>query len=132
MLKGFPETDPVEQRLDEIFDGKLGPPYTNMHDIHVRAQQRLELSIPPGFRDAAEKKDFHRYGDVVLWLQLLDYAKAQKKSIILVSSDAKTDWWLKRNGKAIGPRPELLEELHATAGVAFHQVLPFLLKIGHW
>jgi hypothetical protein len=124
VLGGFLETDPVEEKLNKIFDGKVGPPYTDMHDIYVRAEQRLQLSIPPGFKDAATKKDFHRYGDVVLWLQLLDYAKMQKKSIIFVTSDAKTDWWLERDGKTIGPRPELLQEMHATASVMFHMYPP--------
>jgi len=120
VLGGFTKTDPIEQKLSQIFDGRVGPPYKDMHDIYVRAEQRLQLSIPPGFKDAAVKKDFHRYGDVVLWLQLLDYAKAHRKSIIFVTSDAKTDWWLERDGKTIGPRPELLQEMHATADVTFH------------
>ncbi len=120
VLANFPERDPVEQKLNEIFDGRVGPPYKDMHDIYVRAEQRLQLSIPPGFKDAAVKKDFHRYGDIVLWLQLLDYAKAHKKSIIFVTSDAKTDWWLERDGKTIGPRPELQQEMHAKAGLTFH------------
>jgi PIN like domain len=124
VLKGFPQTDPVEEKLNEIFDGKVGPPYNDMHDIYLRAEQRLQLSIPPGFKDASLKKDFHRYGDVVLWLQILDYAKAQKKNIIFVTSDAKTDWWLVRDGKTVGPRPELLQEMHATAGVTFHMYSP--------
>jgi hypothetical protein len=124
ILEGFLEADPVEERLDAIFRGRVGPPYHDMHDIYARAEQRLQLSIPPGFKDAAEKKDFHRYGDIVLWFQLLDHAKAQKKNIVFVTSDAKTDWWLERGGKTVGPRPELLQEMHATAGSKFHMYPP--------
>jgi len=87
VLGGFPERDPVEEKLNKIFDGKVGPPYTDMHDIYVRAEQRLQLSIPPGFKDAATKKDFHRYGDVVLWLQLLDYSVAGKRYVLYEKKD---------------------------------------------
>ena len=120
VLDGFIEKDPVEERLNAIFHERVGPPLKEMHEIYVRADQRLQLSIPPGFKDAAEKKDFHRYGDIVFWFQLLDYAKEEKKSIVLATSDSKTDWWLKRDGKTIGARPELLQEMHAVAGVKFH------------
>jgi hypothetical protein len=124
LLNGFVDADPVEQKLDEVFRGRVGPPYKDLDDIHRRAEQRLLLCIPPGFKDAASKKDFHRYGDIVLWFQLLDYAKANKKGLIFVTSDGKTDWWFGQKGKTVGPRPELLQEMHVVAGVSFHMYTP--------
>jgi hypothetical protein len=46
--------------------------------------------------------------------------KETKQPVILVTDDAKTDWWLEVGGKKIGPRPELAQEMHEKAGVRFH------------
>jgi hypothetical protein len=60
------------------------------------------------------------YGDAILWLQLIDYAKSEKKPIIFVTDDDKEDWWLESGGKTISPRPELVQEMLTEAGVKFY------------
>ena len=124
VLKDFTTQDPVEHALNELFTGKIGEPYPEMYDVYVRAEQRLQLSVPPGFKDTSNKKDFRRYGDVILWFQLLDFAKLQKKPLIPITGDSKVDWWLAENGKTLGPRPELVQEMLATADVTFHMYSP--------
>jgi hypothetical protein len=124
VLSGYPSVDPIEQRLQTLFAGKVGDPYLSMYKIFTRAEQRIQLSIPPGFKDSAEKKDFHRYGDIVLWFQLLDFAKASKKGLVFITSDSKADWWNRANGKTAGVRPELVQEMHMAAGVRFHMYTP--------
>ena len=124
VLKGYLATDPIEARLQTLFAGKVGDPYPSMYEIFMRAEQRLQLSIPPGFKDLADKKDFHRYGDVVLWFQLLDFAKSSKRGLVFITSDAKTDWWSRESGKTSGVRPELVQEMHVAAGVPFHMYTP--------
>ncbi|HEY4903075.1 MAG TPA: PIN-like domain-containing protein [Candidatus Sulfotelmatobacter sp.] len=124
VLKEFATQDPVEEQLSVLFTGKVGNPYAEMHEVYERAERRLQLSIPPGFKDAATKKDFRRYGDVVLWFQLLDFAKSKKNPIVLVTGDSKVDWWLNEGSKTAGPRPELVQEMFATSGVTFHMYSP--------
>ena len=51
---------------------------------------------------------------------MLDKAKEKKSPVIIVTDDAKEDWWWKHQGKIIGPRPELVEEMRATANVSFY------------
>lgn len=85
------------------------------------ARERYARRVPPGYAD--EKKDeSERYGDYLLWRQLLDHAKEAepRRPIILVTDDQKGDWWLVRNGRTIGPRQELLTEMAREAGVRFH------------
>ncbi|TOG86054.1 hypothetical protein CGI91_23920 [Vibrio parahaemolyticus] len=63
------------------------------------------------------------YSDFVIWNELIDYAKENKKEyIIFVTDDLKTDWWFVSNGKRIGPRPELVEELRIKANVKGFQI----------
>jgi hypothetical protein len=106
VLKDYTARDPIEHHLNELFAGRVGDPYPDMHQMYIKAEQRLQLSVPPGFKDVGNKKDFRRYGDVILWFQLLDFAKSQDKPLVLITSDSKADWWLTESGKTLGPRPE--------------------------
>jgi len=115
-------SDPFRETLAELFAGKLGEPYSKDNlekDIHQKAEERFKQDIPPGYKDKT-KGGTDKYGDVILWFQLLDYAKSQKKPIILTTDDGKEDWWLQHKGKTIGPRPELIQEMSSKAGVSFH------------
>jgi hypothetical protein len=82
------------------------------------AKQRYEKEQPPGYADKKNKED--PYGDVILWFQLLDYAKEQEIPIIFVTDDRKDDWWTQHQGKIISPRPELIQEMNNVAGVQFY------------
>jgi hypothetical protein len=55
-----------------------------------------------------------------MWLQLIEYAKAQRKPIIFVTDDRKEDWWRKEKGQTVSPRPELINEIQNEAHVKFY------------
>jgi hypothetical protein len=113
--------DKLNDRLAKLLDGKVGRPYL-AQDLAAKqklAEARLKDQIPPGFKDSG-KPGVDKFGDVIVWFQLLDHAKAQKKPIVLVSGDFKEDWWWRERGKTIGPRPELRREALDVAGVDFY------------
>lgn len=117
----FLDADEIESRLNRLFKGKVGKPYPNLHEKYVEAELRFKLKIPPGFRDESNKDDYRKYGDVIVWFQLMDYAEKTKTSVIFVTAEAKPDWWLTgEHKKRLGPRPELAQEMRARAGVGFH------------
>lgn len=82
--------------------------------IYIRkndeAKKRYECAIPPGYKDL-HKKGPAAYGDAIAWFQLLDYAKTIDKPLILVTRDTKEDWWWEHDGKTLGPRHELIQEM---------------------
>ena len=51
---------------------------------------------------------------------MLDKAEQDELPILFVTNDQKEDWWWKSGGKVIGPRQELVEEMHRRAGVPFY------------
>jgi hypothetical protein len=104
--------DNLRTKITSLLTGKVGSPYTpeKMSDIYKEGEKRYQENIPPGYTDAREKKDNSKYADLVLWFQIMDKAKEQNTPMILVSDDAKEDWWWMFSGKVIGPRPELIEE----------------------
>jgi hypothetical protein len=127
-------SDPVRERLDVILAGKVGPAPVSEEDLTVLIEAgdaRYENKIPPGYSDANKEKNpaeasfFHdglkydrKFGDLILWRQIIDYAKKHnKKSVMLVTSDRKEDWWWREKGMTVGPRPELVREIKKKAEV---------------
>jgi hypothetical protein len=104
-----------------LLDGKIGEKYSEekVAEIWTLGKDRYDKCIPPGFRDA-DKSEEERYGDLILWFQLIDKSKSTQKPIILVTDDTKDDWWWEFQGKTIGPRKELLIEMQNEASTLFY------------
>jgi len=97
--------------LTKLFKSKVGVPYDEktLLNIYKECDKRFKSNIPPGYKD--DGKEFpNKYGDYILWKQIIDYSKSKKKSIIFVTSEKKEDWWLIKDKLRIGPRPELINE----------------------
>ncbi|MBS4080401.1 PIN domain-containing protein [Pseudomonas rustica] len=107
--------DEILDFIEKIFDGKTGKPFESarIDEILSEGAIRYERSIPPGYKDKAKDSSddaTRKYGDLIVWLQCIDYAKENKRSVIFVTDDKKEDWWQEQAGKTIGPRTELIEE----------------------
>lgn len=115
----------VFMEITDIFDNKVGTPFsqTALNELYKSGSQRYKNKIPPGFADAKNKEnlpDQTLYGDLLLWRQILDYAKAKKHSIILITEEKKDDWWDNRGGITRGPLPALREEFQREVGTLFY------------
>lgn len=109
----FLKEDEVLNVLTESFDGKTGPDYQEkrLAEIYRIGSERYLNKIPPGYKDAKKHEgDRHRFGDLIIWLQIIDQAKANAKDIIFVTDDKKEDWWEMYKDNRIGPRHELIRE----------------------
>jgi hypothetical protein len=115
------QNDVIYDTLLQIFDGKIGEALKDVKVIYQEADKRYEAKTPPGYSDTKNKNGVEKYGDFLIWRQILDFAKLDtKRSIIFVSDDSKEDWWRIFRGKTIGPRPELVQEILEEAGCMFH------------
>lgn len=116
-------SDIFRERITQLFQGRIGGPYRRdqLLDIYSQADKRLELQIPPGWKDKS-KKTYGKYGDVIIWFQLLEYASEHHKPILFITDDVKSDWFLSaQEGNGISkPRPELVQEMYVEAGVLLH------------
>ena len=125
--------DPIQTALLTLFDGRVGTPISpaELLDIYKQGEERYRLKIPPGYADN-QKDGTDKYGDLVIWFQLLAKAKENKLPIIFVTDDRKEDWWLKIEGKTIGPQPELVQEISTQAGIMFYMYSadPFMEHAG--
>jgi hypothetical protein len=121
------QEDPLQDRILQLFDGKTGVAYSSerLSEIYKEGERRYKDKTPPGYMDDKDKSESHRkYGDLVLWYELIDTAKEVNKPVILVSDDVKEDWWWKEKGFTIGPKPELVHEMRAKANVMFYMYQP--------
>ena len=113
--------DPLQEQISLLFSDRVGDPLSNEAnaELELEGERRYKERIPPGYKDV-DKDDHRKYGDLRVWFQIIDWAKDVQKNIVLITDDAKEDWWLIHNGNVVGPRPELLQEIAEKAGVMFH------------
>lgn len=107
------EDDEVRDRLDHLFDGRVGKPYDDkkLAEVKKDGEERYKNNTPPGYAD--KNKAENKYGDFIVWWQTLEHAAEQEKPVIFVTNDNKEDWWLSAGGKTLAPRPELIEEMRS-------------------
>jgi hypothetical protein len=120
-LHSLSRDDTFFSELVEVIQGKIGAPFTEteLKDIYKEGEDRFVRAIPPGFEDK-QKKGNEKFGDLVIWKQICIFSKTEKKAILFVTDDKKSDWWLEFRGERLGPRTELREELKKHSGVNFH------------
>ncbi len=114
--------DDIENRIEQLFAGKVGPPLPDSRraDIPAIWQWRLDQNIPPGLKDK-KKTEPRRYGDLIGWLQIIDRAHDEGRPVIMVTDDTKEgDWFWTQNGTPHGSRPELVQEMYGEASVDFY------------
>ena len=113
--------DSILDDITDLYDGKVGEPLTeeDLKALYKEGQDRYDKSVPPGFKDAS-KPEPERYGDLVLWKQILRYAGEVNKPAIFVTDDQKEDWWYTVDSARYGARPELVEEYYLASGEPIH------------
>lgn len=120
------EEDEILNQILAIFDGKVGDNIEAEELIAIRkeGEERYKKSIPPGYMDIKKQKDKeddnNAYGDLIIWKQIIKYAKENEKGIVYVTHDQKEDWWNIVKGKTIGPRTELRKEFMDETKQEFH------------
>jgi predicted nucleic acid-binding protein len=126
--------DTIRQSITALLRGEIGAPYGPevLREIYKKGGSRYADKVPPGYKDEEDKEGERKYGDLVLWHQIIDKAKEENQPIIFVTDDRKEDWWWKFKGRTIGPRPELVEEIQDQAGVKFYMYStdPFMKYAG--
>lgn len=114
--------DTILNELISIFEDKVDESYDEKRTLEIinEGKTRYDNNTPPEYKDK-KKEDSSKYGDLIIWFQIIDKAKKDKKPIIFVTEDSKEDWWLfLKNGMIFGPRQELIQEIWNKSGVMFH------------
>ena len=136
--KDVHQDDPIRDQLDKILTiGQAPKDQQELDDTLKDGDGRYSNRVPPGYLDSDKEKQKEaafsyggitykrKFGDLLIWKQIIGYAKDKKKThIVFITDDDKDDWWCRvesQGAKTIGPRPELIEEIYRLADVThFH------------
>lgn len=126
------QEDTIASELIGLFEDRVGPSSSEeeLEQICKEGPVRYECEVPPGYRDNKKPKpnslyaNSHCYGDLVLWKQIIQKSTESQMGVILVCDDRKDDWWFKKRGKTLSPRPELLREFWDNSEHLFHMYTP--------
>jgi hypothetical protein len=116
------QNDTIRPIIDSLYENKIGLPFSqqDLEEIFKKGEKRYSNNIPPGYEDARIKKDNQKFGDLILWYQIMRDAREKGKPIILITDDRKEDWWWIHHGKTSGPRPELIKEFLSETNMTLH------------
>ena len=128
-LQSDQENHPTEaiaqalDRLTDLFEGRVGDKWQpdQLKALKKEAEERYTNKIPPGYKDSRKNAgQYGKYGDLIIWRDMIDKAKQEQRPVVFISDDAKEDWWWIHRGEKLGPRPELVEEFNECTGHSFH------------
>lgn len=89
-------TDYLRMLVESIVSSGRVMPALTQEEIYrwcEEGEKRYKNEIPPGFKDAKNKDGVRKYSDLILWNEILRFAKTNRKNIIFVTNDLKADWW---------------------------------------
>lgn len=118
------EHDRVLERIEAAVGDRVGSepdPSTLRARVREFAEWRQPNLIPPGFQDRGKEGLSRRAGDFLLWAEVLEFARANRADVLLVTNDAKDDWWEAVDGEW-RPHTLLVREFQRKTGREYHQV----------
>jgi hypothetical protein len=116
--------DTILTTISSVFNNKVGDAFISeeIAKIEKEGEGRYKMKIPPGYKD--NDKNENKFGDLIIWKELIKKAKSENKPFILIIDDIKEDWWLRSQGHTISPRQELAQELYKETQQLFHLYTP--------
>lgn len=114
----FKRNDVILDQLTAIFDTRTGTKISKdeFEKLCKEGEKRYAEKIPPGYMDS-EKKGPDKFGDLIIWQDLIKYTKAAKKPMIFVTDDRKEDWWQAVSHEQDRPHPDLIKEFFDMTGI---------------
>ena len=121
--------DTIRSKIGTLLSGRVGEPYSEekLQDIALEGEKRYLDNIPPGFQDGGKmpeatttKLQLKKFGDLILWKQVIDKAVLANKSVILVTGEKKDDWWLKSDKGLVSALPSLTKEFMSAVKQDFY------------
>lgn len=115
------EHDTLLNSLTALFNDQtmIGKPYSRKRSkaIYKLGRRRYAANAPPGYKDDDRKPEPFKFGDLIVWMQIIDVAKKRAVPVILVTDDDKDDWTYDSSGRGAQiTHPMLRAEFKKAAG----------------
>lgn len=106
----------IDTFLEELLKGeKVGHAFNiiELMNILKEGELRYRYKIAPGFEDEKNKIGVDKFGDLIVWKQIIRKASdTDKNNIYFITSDNKSDWFKLRSDNQLEPCKELIEEFY--------------------
>lgn len=115
------ENHELQNRISAVFEDHVLPGLTDAEIdkiIATTGPERYGAKIPRGYMDAGKATDTddnNTYGDLFIWMEILDYVHKNPNNVFFVGRDNKEDWVAMVGKTKIGPRRELILEFREIA-----------------
>ncbi len=118
------QNDDILDSIVKYFTVGQGFTFDEILNITKEGKHRFEFKIPPGYGDLHknEKKGTQIFADLIIWKQILLYAKEKKLPIIFITNDISKDedWcYINEKKQITSPREELIKEIYDFANIEF-------------
>ncbi|MFT3882151.1 MAG: PIN domain-containing protein [Gemmatales bacterium] len=119
-LKGFGHEDIYTNIFMNEFSHLVGEEYDfNAEELKI-AKERSNQGLPPGDRDEGKQSDKDRFGDYIIWKEILSKGRDSSRPLIFVSMDGtaknKSGWFYKSGEMNVGAHPFLVKEYFEATG----------------
>ena len=108
------KNDYIKNKFSTLLKNKVGGKLNTdeLKEIFREGKERYDMEIPPGFMDKTKSIENRKYGDLIIWKELIKKSTKEKKDIIFITDDRKKDWWLIYDYKdeIVSPHPKLINE----------------------
>lgn len=132
-----------QQEISDIVDADNLLEFVNTLDtgtpldfLHIKAIMqegdfRFRNQIPPGYYDFGKEGGVRKYGDLIIWKGIIDYARVNHKDIIFISNDLKPDWVYQEGEHKGKPLTELLAEFNEETNqkIWFYSTITFIEQL---
>lgn len=100
----------MNNSLIEILEGALFEQFTEekINEIEKEGIDRYNNKVPPGYKDC--DKQNNKYGDLIIWHEILHFVSNEHRNIVFVTNDWKEDLMESFKGIDYAPRQEMLVE----------------------
>jgi len=126
------EEESIYTRLLQVIENRVGEQYTQewINEVEKEGEERYKNKIPPGFSDVGKSENEvsrkysgikyqRKYGDLIIWKDIIKYVKASNstgKKVIYVTNDGqslrKKDLLYRVETLTVGPHINLMNELY--------------------
>lgn len=108
------ENDNVLNYIKENLEIGIETKFEDIMKLVEMGEMRYRNKIPPGYEDESKKIGTQKYGDLIIWKEILNHVESEAKSVVFITNDVKLDWCYSiKNGsenRITKPREELVKE----------------------
>lgn len=119
-IHSLKENDTILEAFEKYLTVGESSSFKEILDLIEEGEFRYKHKIPPGYLDQRDKVGTQIFGDLIVWNQILEYAKEKDSDIIFICNDLKADWCYTDNrNRIVKPREELIKEFFDNNGKEF-------------